>query len=629
VANRPPGIFRGNTVFLPRLFVLAAACFAYDVGAAPDPHSYANTDAVTVEALALDLAVDFGKRELAGSAELQLDWHDKGARSLVLDTRDLTIEGVDAIDADVPPRPLKFHLDSRDAVLGSALHVDFDRQTAGVRIRYHTAPAASGLQWMTPAQTAGKRHPFMFSQSESIHARSWVPLQDTPSVRFTYTARVRVPKELRALMSADNDAGHALDGDYRFAMDKAIPSYLLAIAVGDIAVRETGPRSAVYAEPSVVEAAAKEFADTEKMIRTAEKLYGPYRWGRYDILVLPPSFPFGGMENPRLTFATPTVIVGDKSLVSLVAHELAHSWSGNLVTNAAWKHMWLNEGFTSYVENRIVEAVYGKAQADEEFILAADELRGELDEVPKPDQRLVPDFDGRDADDAGSDFAYTKGAWLLRTLEAKFGRDAFDAYLRGYFDHFAFQSITTEQMLGWLEPNLLAKYPGKMSLAEVKAWIEQPGIPADAMVPTSPRFAAIAAQRGEWLDGARKPGDLDAQDWNTQEWMYFLDGLPKPLTRPQLAEFDAAWHLTGAANAEIARRWYLSAIRADYRPAREAMAAYMTRIGRRYLVVPLYEELAKTPQGLKFARAVYAKAKPGYHPMTRASIEKALRKKAR
>jgi len=611
---------------LSRLLVLPLLLLAVDAAAA-DPHSYANTDAVTVRAVALDLDVDFDKRELAGTAELQLDWHDPAARTLVLDTRDLTIDDVEAQAAGGPARVLGFALDKRDAIRGSALRIRLEQPAASVRIRYRSAPQASGLQWMTPAQTAGKQHPFMFSQSESIHARSWVPLQDTPSVRFTYTAHVRAPKALRVVMSADNDVKHALDGDFRFTMDKPIPSYLLAIAVGDIAVRETGPRSAVYAEPSVVDAAAKEFADTEKMIETTEKLYGPYRWGRYDILVLPPSFPFGGMENPRLTFATPTVLVGDKSLVSLVAHELAHSWSGNLVTNAAWKHMWLNEGFTTYVENRIVEAVYGKAQADEEFILAADELRGEIAEMPKPDQRLVPDFDARDADDAGSDFAYTKGAWLLRTLEAKFGRDAFDAYLRGYFDHFAFQSITTEQMLAYLEPNLLAKYPGKMSLAEVKAWIEQPGIPADATVPTSERFASIARQRGEWLAGTRKAADLDAKGWNTQEWMYFLDGLPKPLKTAQLAEFDAAWHLTGAANAEIARRWYLAAIRADYRPAREQMAAYMSRIGRRYLVLPLYEELAKTPDGLAFARGVYAKAKPGYHPLTQAGIAKALAKK--
>ncbi|MFI4969792.1 MAG: M1 family metallopeptidase [Lysobacterales bacterium] len=611
-------------MLLSRLVACSALLFALPAAAAGDPHSYANADAVSVRSLELDLNVDFDQRELAGSAELQLDWHDKSARELVLDTRDLTIEKVDALDANGSARAARYTLARRDSILGSALRIALDAQAPRVRIRYRTAPTASGLQWMTPAQTAGKQQPFMYSQSESIHARSWVPLQDTPSVRFTWTAHVTAPKPLRVVMSADNDASHALDGDYRFTMDRPIPSYLLAIAVGDLAVRETGPRSAVYAEPSVVDAAATEFSDTEKMISTTEKLYGAYRWGRYDILVLPPSFPFGGMENPRLTFATPTVIVGDKSLVSLVAHELAHSWSGNLVTNASWKHMWLNEGFTTYVENRIVEATYGKSQADEEFILSADELRRELKDTPKPDQRLVPDFDGRDADDAGSDFAYTKGAWLLRTLEARFGRAAFDTYLRGYFDHFAFQSITTEQMLGYLQPNLLEKYPGKMSLAEVKVWIDRPGIPKDATVPISSRFEAIGSTRKDWLAGKRSAADIGAQDWNTQEWMYFLDGLPQKIARSDLAKFDAAWHLTGSPNAEIARRWYLVAIRNDYQPARTAMADYMTRIGRRYLIVPLYEALAKTPDGRDFARAVYAKAKPGYHPMTQASIEKAL-----
>jgi leukotriene-A4 hydrolase len=605
--------------------LLAIATIAAPALALPrDVHSYAETDKVVVSALALDLAVDFDRRELAGTAELALDWKDGSARTLVLDTRDLSIDAVDAIDAGGTAHAARFALRKRDPILGSALEIRLDAPAPRVRVRYRTSPDASGLQWMTPAQTAGKQHPFMFSQSESIHARSWVPLQDTPSVRFTYAAHVAVPKYLRAIMSAPNDARHPLDGNFRFAMQKPIPSYLLAIAVGDLAARATGPRSAVYAEPSVVDAAASEFADTEKMIETTEKLYGPSRWDRYDILVLPPSFPFGGMENPCMTFATPTVIVGDKSLVSLVAHELAHSWSGNLVTNAAWKHMWLNEGFTTYVENRIVEGIYGKAQADEEFILAADELRGEIAETPKPDQRLVPNFDGRDPDDAGSDFAYTKGAWLLRTLEASYGRDVFDAYLRGYFDHFAFQSITTDTMLTYLDENLIRKNPGHMSLADVKAWIDEPGIPHDAAVPKSPLFEAIAAARADWLAGKRRADLLDAKSWNTQEWMYFLDGLPKKLSAEKVTELDAAYHLTGAANAEIARRWYLVAIRNDYKPAREAMAAYMTKIGRRYLVVPLYEALAKTPDGRAFAREVYAKAKPGYHPMTQASIEKAL-----
>ncbi|HKE48856.1 MAG TPA: M1 family metallopeptidase [Rhodanobacteraceae bacterium] len=609
--------------------LLAAASLGAPAPTKPpaDPHSYANTAEVVVRKAELNLGVDFERRVLDGTVVLVLDWSDPAARELVLDTRDLSIASVEAVDAAGQAHVATFSLDRRDAILGAALRIKLDAQAPAVRIRYRTSPDASGLQWMTPAETAGKQHPFMFSQSESIHARSWVPLQDTPSVRFTYTARVHVPKELRAIMSAPNDATHALDGDFAFAMDQPIPSYLLAIAVGDIAARPTGPRSAVYAEPSVVEAAAKEFADTETMIATTEQLYGPYRWGRYDLLVLPPSFPFGGMENPCMTFATPTVIVGDKSLVSLVAHELAHSWSGNLVTNAGWKHMWLNEGFTTYVENRIVEAVFGKAQADEEFILAANELRGELAETPKPDQRLVPNFDGRDPDDAGSDFAYTKGAWLLRTLGARFGRATFDAYLRGYFDHFAFNSITTDEMLAYLDENLIRKHPGTMTLAEVNAWIEKPGIPDDAKVPTSPRFETIAAARTEWLAGTRDAASLDAKTWNTQEWMFFLDGLPKKLSRSKLADLDGAYHLTGAANAEIARRWYLTAIRNDYKPAREAMAAYMTRIGRRYLVVPLYEALAKTTEGHDFARGVYEKAKAGYHPLTRASIEKALAKK--
>ena len=604
-----------------------AAWISPTMGAAADPHTQANTAEVVVRTLALDLDVDFEQRRLVGTAQLSLDWKDPAARQVVLDTRDLDIAAVEAIDAAGAAKPAPFALERRDAILGSALRIRLDAQAPSVRIRYRTSPDASGLQWMTPAQTAGKQHPFMFSQSESIHARSWVPLDDTPSVRFTYTAHVHAPKELRAVMSAPNDAAHPLDGDFQFTMEKPIPSYLLAIAVGDIAARATGPRSAVYAEPSIVDAAANEFADTEAMIATTEKLYGPYRWGRYDVLVLPPSFPFGGMENPCMTFATPTVIVGDRSLVSLVAHELAHSWSGNLVTNAAWKHMWLNEGFTTYVENRIVEAVFGKAQADEEFILAADELRGELAEVPKPDQRLVPNFDGRDPDEAGSDFAYTKGAWLLRTLEASYGREIFDAYLRGYFDHFAFQSITTDQMLAYLDENLIRKHPGAMTLAEVRAWIDKPGVPADAKVPRSERFEVIAKARSEWLAGTRSAEALDAKSWNTQEWMYFLDGLPKKVSTKRIDALEAAYHLTGAANAEIARRWYLLAIRNDYKSARPAMAEYMTRIGRRYLVVPLYEALAKTPDGRDFARGVYAKAKPGYHPMTQASIEKVLNRK--
>jgi len=332
------------------------------------------------------------------------------------------------------------------------------------------------------------------------------------------------------------------------------------------------------------------------------------------------------MENPRMTFATPTVIAGDKSLVSVIAHELAHSWSGNLVTNAAWRQVWLNEGFTTYVQGRIVEAVYGKQQADEEFLVAANALREAFASAPANEQVLVPDLNGKDADDSLSDVPYTKGSWFLQTLEAKFGRAAFDAFLRGYFDHFAFQSITTDQFVAYLKANLLAKYPGKFSDPEINVWLHSPGIPAGAPLPSSARFAAQDALREQFVAGKLAAKDLDGKHWSTQEWQYFLDRLPRRLDAAQMRDLDASYALSGTRNAEIAFRWYRLAIGSGYETAFPAMREHMLRIGRRILVVPLYEALAATPAGRQRAEQIYAEAKPGYHPMTRGAIEKALKK---
>jgi aminopeptidase N len=517
----------------------------------------------------------------------------------------------------------------RDQQLGSKLTIQAPQHPRAIRILYTTSPGASGLQWLPPAQTADKRQPFMFSQSESIHARSWVPLQDSPAIRFTYTAEVTAPKDTRVAMSAPNDPTHALNGDFSFTQTHPIPSYLLAIAAGDLAVKETGPRSAVYAEPSVVGKAAHEFEDTEQMIRATEQLYGPYRWGRYDLLVLPPSFPYGGMENPNMTFATPTVLVGDKSLVSLVAHELAHSWSGNLVTAATWRDIWLNEGVTTYVQGRITEALYGKRQADEETLLSIHSLQKSIGALPANSQKLAPVPGKVDADDTLTDLPYSKGSWFLRTLEQRFGRADFDNYLKSYFDHFAFQSITTEQMLAFLRPNLIDKYPGKMSWDEVKQWVYGTGIPKDAPIPDSPRFDNIDKERTAFLAGSLAADKLDAKDWNTQEWMYFLDGLPDQSPLAKLQQLDAAWRLTGTPNAEIGMRWYVHAIAAGDKATWQAAAEHMTRIGRLYLTLPLYRAFSKTPDGLAFAEQVYAKAKSGYHPLTQQAVEALFAKAAK
>lgn len=592
-----------------------------------DESSYAQPQLVVIKDLALDLKLDFDAKQIGGTATYTLDWKDKAAKQLVLDTRELSIAQVQADDGKGTLSPLQFVLAPADKTFGSKLTIETPNQPAKVVITYHTAPTASGLQWLEPAMTEGKQLPFMFSQSQAIHARSWVPLQDTPSVRFTYSAHVTSRPDVMVLMSADNDPKAARDGDYSFKMPEPIPSYLLAIAAGDVVFKPISTRSGVWAEPSMADKAAKEFEDTEKMIGAAEKLYGPYRWGRYDMLVLPPSFPFGGMENPRLTFATPTVIVGDKSLVSLVAHELAHSWSGNLVTNASWKDIWLNEGFTTYVQGRITEALYGNEMAEMEREIDQGDLLAEVKGMAPADQALaLPPLAERDPDEALSQVAYVKGAWFLQFLEQRFGREVFDPFLRGWFDDHAFQSATTDQFVDYLNKNLLAKHPNTVSAAEVDAWLKQPGIPAFAAKARSRSFSIVDTARIAWSGSGTLPSKQVTGEWGTQEWVHFLSGMGATLKPEQLKQLDDAYHFTGTPNGEIAMRWYPLAIRSGYTDARPAAGEFIERVGRRKLVLPIYAELLKTPDGIAFAEQAFEKAKPSYHPITTASVAEMIAK---
>ncbi len=597
-----------------------------------DEHSYAEPRKVAIADLALDIAVDFDAKTIGGTATYTLDWKDKAATQLVLDTRDLTIakvEGLRQAEADRAEEwaPLQYALAAKDPVLGSKLTIETPARNAKVRVTYTSSPEASGLQWLTPEMTEGKQLPFMFSQSQQIHARSWVPLQDTPQVRYTYSAHVTSRPDVMVLMSADNDPAAARDGDYSFKMPQKIPSYLMAIAAGDLVFKPISARSGVWAEPAMVDKATKEFEDTEKMIAATEQLYGPYRWDRYDMLVLPPSFPYGGMENPRLSFITPTVIVGDKTLVSLIAHELAHSWSGNLVTFSSAKHGWLNEGFTSYVENRIVEALYGKETASMEYSIARNGLKKDIGTMPEATQSLaVKPGTQLDADDALSAVSYDKGAWFLQFLEERFGRQEFDAFLRGYFDHFAFQSITTEQFLDYAKKHLFDKHPNLVTDAEIQAWVYGPGIPANAPQVQSRGFSNTDTARIAWQGSGQLPNKQLTDAWVTQQWVHFLEGMGDKLTVEQLKQLDDAYHFTGTANGEIAMRWYPLAIRSGYVDAQPEIAKFIERVGRRKLIMPIYEELVKTPEGLALAKESFARARPGYHPITTGSVEALLAK---
>ena len=576
-----------------------------------DYHSFANPNEIRVTHLSLNLTANFETKQLVGDVTLDVKREKPDNNTLVLDTRALDIQSVTVDGESVP-----FEMGEVDPDLGTSLTITLPSSANAVTVAYSTSPEASGVQWLTPAQTAGKKHPFLFTQAQAVHARSFIPLQDSPQVRVTYDATIKTPEALLAVMSASNDPTTERDGEYEFTMPQPIPSYLIALAIGDLEFKAMGERTGVYAEPALLESAAKEFEDTEAMLEVTEETYGPYQWDRYDLLILPPSFPFGGMENPRLSFITPTVIAGDKSLVSLIAHELAHSWSGNTVTNATWRDLWLNEGFTTYLTYRIMEMIYGHDRFKKEAVLGYQDLENDVAALEKNDEILAIDLRGRNPDDVFSNIPYEKGALFLREIEHKIGRENFDAFLMQYFKDFAFKSITTDTFIAYLDDTLLKQYPDKLDANRIHTWIFEPGIPEGAPHPESDAFTKIDDTRSAWLSGDVKAADIETAQWTVHEWLYFLNNMPESLSEAQLAELDTAFSLTSTKNNEIAHSWLMIAVQNNYQPAYDRLYSYLVSIGRNKLVKPLYRELSKTPEGKAFAKRAFEEAKPGYHPLT-------------
>lgn len=581
---------------------------------AQDRHSHAEPRRVRSTHLDLDLQLDFTDHVARGSVTHTVERVDAAA-PLVLDTRDLTIADVTGPDG----ASLPFVLGDEDPIRGRALTIPLPPGLTRVTVHYRTAPTAEAMQWLAPEQTAGTS-PFLFTQGQAILTRTWIPLQDSPGVRVTWTARIQAPTGLTPVMSAmrRTEQGRVAT----FVMDRPVPSYLIALACGDLVSHRLSDRCAVWAEPATMPLASRELADMEQMVAACEQLFGPYRWGRYDVLVLPPSFPFGGMENPCLTFATPTILAGDKSLVSLIAHELAHSWSGNLVTNATWRDFWLNEGFTVYLEHRIMEHVYGVDRAAMETVLGMQELRAELQELGAADQVLHVDLDGRNPDDGMTSVPYQKGAALLRRLEQLFGRERLDGFLRAWFDEHAFQSLTTATFLQFLDERLLRHAPDLAKQVDLHTWIEAPGLPTDAPTPQSALFDAVDATLGAFANGTAAAA-LDTRGWVTQQWLRLLAGLVAP-SRSQLAELDAAFHFTDSGNCEILAAWLLLTIAGEYRAADARLDAFLTTVGRRKFLKPLYQALLKRPDGKARALSLYERARPRYHAVSQRTLDAML-----
>jgi len=577
-----------------------------------DPHSHADSDQPRARHLRLVLRVDFAAQRIEGEAALELA--SPAAGVLDLDSKALEVLEVSTgTGASVP-----FEVGPDEPILGSRLRLSLPAGTREVRLRYRTSPDAPALQWLSPEQTEGGRHPFLFSQCQPIHARSLVPLQDTARHRLTYEAEVEVPEPLSAVMSA----GPAGEGPgsrpgtrvFRFRMPQPIPPYLLALAVGRLESRELGPRSRVFAEPETVEKAAHEFAETEAMIARAEELFGPYDWDRYDMLVLPPSFPYGGMENPRMTFLTPTLLAGDRSLVDVVAHELAHSWTGNLVTNADMEHFWLNEGFTVWAERRLLEALHGEEATVLAWAIGEKALEESMERFGpgSPLTRLRTDLAGTDPDDAFSSVPYEKGARFVTLLERTAGRERFDRFMRDYMARFRFTSITTEEFLAFLESEL----PGLAARVGAQEWLYEPGLPGNAPVFRSPRLDGLVALAQAFAGGER-PSAAAIAAWSPSETLVYLQNLPREIEREGCAWLDAALGLTGRGNHEILVEWLTLAAGSDYEPAFARLREVLLRVGRMKYLRPLYAAMGRHPRTRSLAREVFAEAAPRYHALSR------------
>ena len=584
-----------------------------DMKRATDFHSYSQPDEAMVTHLNWNASVNFEDRIIRATAIYDIETSETAER-ILLDCVELTIEAV-----TVDGKPVEWSMGPAQEFIGQPLSIPVQPSSKRISIQYASAPSAGALLWVEGEQ------PFLFTQSQAILARTWIPCQDSPGIRFTYEAHVDVPVGTMALMSATNPTEQTADGHYDFQMDQPIPSYLLALAVGNVEFRSVGPHTGVYAVPELIDAAEYEFGEMEDLLVAAENLYGKYAWERYDLLVLPAAFPFGGMENPRLTFATPTIIAGDRSLVSLVAHELAHSWSGNLVTNSTWDDFWLNEGFTVYFEQRIMEAVYGREISEMLATLSYQGLVDEVDEImdTNPDDtHLKLHLQNRNPDDGMTAIAYDKGYFFLRLIEETVGRAEFDAFLKAYFTEHAFTVMDTDRFIDYLKTNLLNSTE-RLTAINLNAWIFGAGLPANCPQVRSERIEMVDASLEAWESGETTTENLPWDQWVYQERYRFLSNLDDGTSAARLQELDKVWNISNTGNNEVLFAWLEQSIRSHYEPSYARLETFLIEVGRRKFLTPLYRAMMETFQ-MNMALEIYKQARPNYHSVATGSMDELL-----
>ena len=619
------------------------------------------------------LAPDFATGVIQGYAALTVvgggdeggaadDAAGAGFQSLHLDTRGLRVRGAHVLSGGASgdaTAAADFTLGEADAALGALLTVRVPRGARGVGVRFETSAGCTAVQFLAPEQTAGGEHPYLFSQCQAIHARSLLPCQDAPSVKSTYAAVVLAPEPLTAVMSA---VSVEEPRDYRVMVARArqrvpsgadtrgfafeqkvpIPSYLIAVAVGNLVAREIGPRSKVWSEPEMVEAGEYEFQETEDYLAAGEAIAGPYVWGRYDLLLLPPSFPYGGMENPSLTFVTPTLLAGDRSLSNVIAHEVAHSWTGNLVGCRSWEHFWLNEGFTVFLERKILARAKGdQGLFDFKAIGGYADLKDCVKTLgaENPYTRLVLDLSGGDdPDDAYSRIAYEKGFSFLVYLERKAGGEAaFAPFLRAWLKDHAFSSVVSAQ---WKAAYTDA-FPAASAEVDWEKWLYAPGLPPVFNEFDDSRRAQAAELAKRWhtadplgcFDKAAYAERFSAEDidgFSSDMLVAFLEALRdlramQALSLTACDALDAAYSLTGRQNGEIRLLWIKLRVNAGDEAAIKLAIAFVKEVGRMKYLRPTYKVLYN--QGGTFREAALAsfqEARASYHPIAQKMVAQDL-----
>ncbi|XP_037934676.1 leukotriene A-4 hydrolase-like [Teleopsis dalmanni] len=580
-----------------------------------DPNSYAEPDRVTTVHSSLKWIVDFDNTKLHGSVTHRFNLLESDLPAIILDVRDITIKDV-VILSNNNSTPVNYFITDSVVDIGSKLTLELPEGTVKgellVQINYETANTASGLLWLTPEQTLGKKHPYMFSQCQPIHARSLLPCQDTPAVKFTYDSSIEHPKELTTLMSALVLGRN--EGISSFEQPIPIPAYLLAIAIGKLVTRPLGPNSNVWGEEDIIEEAAEEFSETLNMLKVATDICGPYVWTQYDLLVMPPSFPYGGMENPCLTFVTPTVIAGDKSLADVIAHELAHSWTGNLVTNRNFEHFWLNEGFTVFIETKIVGRMRGTKEKDFHMIRILTELREciRTQLANKPElTKLVVDLSNCGPDDVFSVVPYVKGSIFLLYIEDLVGGpEVFEPFLLFYLQKYAYKSVVSDDFKSTLE-EYFSKTDKQNNLKKIdwNLWLNQEGMP-----PIIPKFDETLANISKELAllwSSKKLIELEnnetvKENISSHQLIDFLGRLIEyedivDLNEEKIDFLEYTYNLKNSKNSEVKFRFIRLCIRAKLMNRMDDIIAFANSNFRMKFCRPIYSDLVNWPEAKQIA----------------------------